>query len=169
MPARNARPDTQRVLRALRNGRARRRRHPASARHPGVGPKLVNLVVTLPRAAWTVALVRRLARTVLHGPHVDEECRTTVEIALSEACTNAVRHGAPATHFELRLRVTDRDCVVEVSDAGAGFDYDARPVMPGALALDGRGLAIIARVTDRLDIQRRHPTGTTVRFVKHLT
>lgn len=169
MPARNARPDLRPVPRAVRGARTRRPRYPASTRHTVARPKLVNLVVTLPRAPWTVALARRLARTVLHGPHVGEECRTAVEIALCEACTNAVRHGAPATHYELHLRVTDHDCTVEVTDAGAGFDYDAPPAMPAALALSGRGLAIIARVTDRLDILRRQPTGTIVRFAKRLS
>ncbi|MCW6007264.1 ATP-binding protein [Micromonospora sp. CPCC 205371] len=126
------------------------------------------LRVTLPRASWTVPLARRLTRSFLRHPYVGGDSRADVELALCEACSNAVRHAAPATHYHLRLHVQSATCLVEVADAGDGFDLDHETVMPGDLAVSGRGLAIIASVTDQLEVRRRPPSGILLRFVKHL-
>jgi serine/threonine-protein kinase RsbW len=140
-----------------------------SLHHRVLRPREIDLRLRLPRATWTVPLARGLVRRILGHRLVGEDCRAAVQIALCEACGNAVRHAAPATHYDLRLRVQDATCVVEVADTGTGFAFDPGAVMPPADAVSGRGLAIIARVTDQLEVQRRHPSGALLRFVKHLT
>ncbi|MDQ7905531.1 ATP-binding protein [Phytohabitans sp. ZYX-F-186] len=131
-------------------------------------PSEVNVRVTLPRASWTVPVVRRLSRTVLRRRLVGEECRAAVEVAVCEACSNAVRHADPATHYSLRLAVQQSICLVEVADTGTGFDLPREAMMASAYAVSGRGLALIAHLTDQLEIRRQQPTGTVLRFVKHL-
>ncbi|MGN9907643.1 ATP-binding protein [Phytohabitans sp. LJ34] len=113
-------------------------------------------------------LARRVLRDVLRRSLAGDDCRTAVEIALGEACGNAVRHADPATHYDLHLRVQNGTCLVEVADAGTGFALHQEPTMPAANTVSGRGLAIIAEATDELDVQPRHPSGTLLRFVKHL-
>lgn len=128
----------------------------------------VSLQVALPRATWTVPVARRMVRHLLRRRQVGEDCRTAVEIALCEACSNAVRHAAPATHYKLKLRIRQTACLVEVTDTGTGFELAQQAVMPGVEAVSGRGLALIAQLTDRFEILRQHPTGTLLRFVKQL-
>lgn len=72
----------------------------------------------------------RLICTTLSASDLDQDLVDNVELAVSEACTNAMRHSrtgdANATmivHFEL---YEDR-LVVEVKDQGAGFDLDKVP------------------------------------------
>ena len=102
-----------------------------------------------------------------------------VKLALTEACTNSVRHaydangGSVAITYEL---YADR-LVVEVVDEGGGFER-GRPVLhepavhqpDGAdeLAVGGLGLAIIDAISDELAVDRRSGGGSTLRFVKHL-
>lgn len=59
----------------------------------------------------------------LPGSFVDD-----VELAVSEACTNAIRH---AVHADASAMVTvsfyvnEAQLIIEISDQGAGFDFDA--------------------------------------------
>jgi hypothetical protein len=71
----------------------------------------------------------RVLRHVLRCPLAGDDCRTAVEIALGEACANAVRHADPATHYEVHLRVRDATCLVEVTDAGTGFALHHQPAV----------------------------------------
>jgi len=98
-----------------------------------------------------------------------------VKLALTEACTNSVRHaygasgGAVAITYELH---TDR-LVVEVVDEGGGFER-SQPVVEqrdGAdeLLVGGLGLAIIDAISDELAIDKRTGGGSKLRFVKHLS
>jgi serine/threonine-protein kinase RsbW len=148
-------------------GRLRHRRRTPHLPGHGMRAPETALQVTLPRATWTVPLARRLARHLLRRAPIGAEGCTAVEIAVGEACSNAVRHAAPASHYELKLRLRDASCLVEVTDAGKGFDLRHDPDMPGTRAVSGRGLPLIARVTDQLEVCRQAPTGTLLRFVKN--
>lgn len=137
-------------------------------RSRGASTRDVSVRFALPRATWTVPVARRMARHLLRHRLIGEDCRTAVELALCEACSNAVRHAAPATHYKVWLRIRQTACLVEVTDTGAGFELAEEPVMPGVEAVSGRGLALIAQLTDRLEVLRQHPAGTLLRFVKQL-
>jgi serine/threonine-protein kinase RsbW len=97
-----------------------------------------------------------------------------LKLALTEACTNSVRHayrdgtGLVEIVYELH---SDR-LVVEVSDSGEGFEpADARASLPTTdeLAEGGLGIAIIEALADELEIGERDAGGSRLRFVKHLT
>jgi serine/threonine-protein kinase RsbW len=100
-----------------------------------------------------------------------EELLGDVKLALTEACTNSVRHayddgtGAVSIAYELHL---DR-LVVEVVDDGRGFDNRrARPDSEDELNEGGLGIAIIEALTDQLEIGRGSAGGSRLRFVKRL-
>lgn len=132
---------------------------------PGRGERMIDARVTLPRERWTVPVARHLARVLLDGARVTGDARDDIEIAVSEACGNAVRHARPADRYHLRLHVGGGACMVEVADEGPGFTPPASPASTGASS--GRGLAIIRRLADELEVRRRRP-GTLVRFRKRL-
>jgi serine/threonine-protein kinase RsbW len=119
--------------------------------------------ITLGRLALTaIAGVRPLSDETLHD----------LKLALTEACTNSVRHayndegrGSVDILYELR---GDR-LAVEVGDAGAGFDPGVATTDVEKLEEGGLGIAIIRAVTDEVEIAERQGGGSKLRFVKRLT
>jgi anti-sigma regulatory factor (Ser/Thr protein kinase) len=83
-------------------------------------------------------------------------------LALDEVIANAQEHGRPPIRVEAWA---DGRLVVEVSDAGAGFDrarvWSTHP--PPALGRRGRGLWIIRQLTDLVSVSSG-ADGTTVRI-----
>jgi serine/threonine-protein kinase RsbW len=119
--------------------------------------------VTLGRLALT-----GLARL---GPFSDEELGD-LQLAVTEACTNSVRHayrdGAGVVEILYELH-RDR-VVVEVTDDGDGFVPPEEAVLDGngEPAEGGLGIAIIRAVSDELEIGARDGGGSRLRFVKLL-
>jgi serine/threonine-protein kinase RsbW len=115
----------------------------------------------------------RLALTALAGVRpVSDETLHDLKLALTEACTNSVKHayeeGGEGTVDILYELQPDR-LAVEVGDAGAGFE----PLHPdGAngdeLSEGGLGIEIIRAVTDEVEIEPREGGGSRLRFVKFL-
>jgi serine/threonine-protein kinase RsbW len=100
-----------------------------------------------------------------------DEVLGDVKLALTEACTNSVRHaydggsGAVSIAYELH----DDRLVVEVVDDGTGFDRVGAAVDPeDELNEGGLGIAIIEALTDELEISRGAAGGSRLRFVKRL-
>jgi serine/threonine-protein kinase RsbW len=122
--------------------------------------------ITLGRLALT-GLVR------LRPEPLSQEVLGDLKLALTEACTNSVRHayadgqGSVEILYELH---PDR-LVVEVTDDGEGFEPPAAPsdVLDGVeLTEGGLGIAIIEALADELEIQEREQGGSSLRFVKLL-
>ena len=123
--------------------------------------------ITLGRLALT-----GIAR--LRPEPLSQEVLGDLKLALTEACTNSVRHayrdGAGLVHIVYELH-RDR-LVVEVSDSGEGFHAPtARAAVKEAdeLAEGGLGIAIIEALADELEIGEGDGGGSRLRFVKHLT
>lgn len=95
-----------------------------------------------------------------------------LKLALTEACTNSVRHayangdGMVEIVYELHA---DR-LVVEVRDEGQGFDAPAVPPAPdrAELAEGGLGIAIIQALSDEFELGEGTQGGSRLRFVKLL-
>jgi serine/threonine-protein kinase RsbW len=129
--------------------------------------------LTFPAKAEYITL-GRLALTGIArlGPaRFSDEVLGDVKLALTEACTNSVRHaydggsGAVSIAYELH---SDR-LVVEVADDGRGFDRTGSPIDPDdELNEGGLGIAIIEALTDELEISRGSAGGSRLRFVKRL-
>jgi len=122
--------------------------------------------ITLGRLALT-----GIAR--LRAEPLPQEVLGDLKLALTEACTNSVRHayadgeGLVEILYELHA---DR-LVVEVSDHGEGFEPPSEP--SAALADDdlsegGLGIAIIEALADEFEIGESTYGGSRLRFVKRL-
>ena len=104
----------------------------------------------------------RLARQVFGAwlerqPGVDVDGIDDLLVAVSELCTNAVTHssGAPGS-VALRAWIDCDEVVVEVEDDGDGFDLhagDRTTVLPGIGQEHGRGLFIVAALTDHISVR----------------
>ena len=127
--------------------------------------------LTIPAKAEYIML-GRLALTSLARlrPLSDEEL-SDVKLALTEACSNSVRHayddGAGMVEILYELH-TDR-LVVEVADGGYGFvPPEERASDPEELSEGGLGIAIIRALSDEFEVGERSGGGSRLRFVKLL-
>jgi len=57
--------------------------------------------LVLPRETLSIPVIRRVLGDALHGLGVSHGCTADILVAVSEACTNAVRHAEKATRYEV--------------------------------------------------------------------
>ncbi|MFI6603172.1 ATP-binding protein [Nonomuraea sp. NPDC050536] len=111
-------------------------------------------------------MVRRVLGDAMRSLHVSETCISDLLLAVSEACSNAVRHGGPANRYEVAASIGYGQCDVRITDNGGGVP--AMPVhFPPPETENGRGLLIMRSVVDELSFAAG-PRGTTVHLRKTL-
>lgn len=115
----------------------------------------------IPAQAEYVALARAVLEGMAGVHPLPEETLADLKLALTEACTNAVRHSG-ADAVEIVLDLADDRVTVEVADDGRGFD----PAKVERGDEGGLGLAVIRAVTDEVELGGEG--GTRLRFVKRL-
>jgi serine/threonine-protein kinase RsbW len=125
----------------------------------------ISVRLNLPREVDSVPAVRRLLRCALSAFHVNREDGDDLELALTEACANVVRHAAGADGIEVRLDVAEDRCAIDVADNGAGFDADAvADPEPGSER--GRGLFLIKALSDNVRMHSTPRSGSLIHFEK---
>jgi serine/threonine-protein kinase RsbW len=127
--------------------------------------------LTFPAKAEYITLGRLALTGLAKLRPLSEETLGDLKLALTEACTNCVRHayverpGTVEITYELRA---DR-FTVEVSDDGTGFDYANGHGFDDELVEGGLGLEIIRAVADEFElVERQGRPGSRLRFVKLL-
>lgn len=124
---------------------------------------LVRAQLALPRDARFVPIMRNLAGCLLHDVHVPQDAADDIEIAVTEACANVIRHAEGTDHYDVLVEVGVEGCTVEVVDVGPGF------AEPRSVATDdaetGRGLFLMRALMDDLQFLRQDDR-TRVRLVK---
>jgi serine/threonine-protein kinase RsbW len=131
--------------------------------------------LTIPAKAEYITLGRLALTGIarLRSEQLGEEVLGDLKLALTEACTNSVRHayaGGEGT-VEITYELYADRFVVEVSDEGEGFEPppDASAKLDeDELSEGGLGIAIIEALADELQITERAAGGSSLRFVKHL-
>jgi serine/threonine-protein kinase RsbW len=122
--------------------------------------------LNLPREAGSVPAVRRLLRCALTMLHIDRRHGDDLEIAVTEACANVVRHARGAEKFEVRLVVGEDRCAIDVVDNGSGFDPATMDHQPGPADQHGRGLFLIKALSENVRLQSSPRTGSLIHFEK---
>jgi anti-sigma regulatory factor (Ser/Thr protein kinase) len=92
------------------------------------------------------------------------------QTAITEAVTNAVRHGSPQGEADQFLvsayRLIDVSLAVDVSDSGPGLrPHEQMPAMPEPEATSGRGLPLMQELADAIQYLPS-ATGMRVRLIK---
>jgi serine/threonine-protein kinase RsbW len=116
--------------------------------HSGEATADVEFCLVFPGEAVSVPVMRRVLGDTLSRLGMDERCVGDILLAVTEACSNVVRHAGPGRRYEVVAHVGSKRCLLEIVDSGRGVDSsDAirrrrirRPVAP------------VARL-------RRHPPG----------
>ncbi|WP_214109951.1 ATP-binding protein [Acrocarpospora catenulata] len=127
----------------------------------------IEFSLALPRDAIGIPMVRRVLGDALRSLGVTEECVSDILLATSEACANAVRHGGPATRYQVRATIDDGRCELRVADRGLGLTSIPQQYPPGETE-NGRGILIMQSVVDEISFDITPGSGTTVRLRKSL-
>jgi len=93
-----------------------------------------------------------------------------LKLALTEACTNSVRHAYAerAGTVEIVYELYPDRLEVVVVDQGEGFTRQAERNGDDELSEGGLGIAIIEALSDELEITQLDEGGSRLRFVKKL-
>ncbi len=125
----------------------------------------------LPAVLAEIDGVRRWSGRLMRDAGVAEETIFDLELAVTEALANSIRHGLGEGRgklIELSLEIDSRRIALAISDHAPSFD----PALVPAPDLDdpgegGYGLHLIAQLTDELS-RREEPDGsTTVTLIKY--
>ena len=127
--------------------------------------------IRIPRSAEFVRVARMAACAVASQLDFTYDVIKDVELAVGEACANAVEHVADESCNEVVVRFTigDDQLTMEVLDRGQGFDHEQAGKLgeeewdePGGL-----GLLVIRELMDEMSVSCDPSTGTCVRMVKY--
>jgi serine/threonine-protein kinase RsbW len=129
----------------------------------------VTLALSLPREEASVGIARHICRDALVTLGVSHDCVAEVELAVTEACTNVLKHAASRTHeYEVQVEVDASTCQISVIDAGNHFHMAEEPEPVPVTAESGRGLFLMRAMVDRLDLDHEPEAGTVVKLTKEL-
>ena len=112
-----------------------------------------------------------IARTLKRYRGDREELAYQINLVLTEAMTNAIRHANeddPAKEIHISITIVDRTLSIKVFDQGEGFDVTALP-LPDFKGLDehGRGIYIIRAIMDSVTY-RKYQRGHVLEMTKLL-
>jgi anti-sigma regulatory factor (Ser/Thr protein kinase) len=118
------------------------------------------LRLTIPARAENVVLARRAVQELSVKLGLPERLVEDIRLAVTEACTNVVRHAYAEAGGALTLRVHPREpgILIEVLDAGCGESC----IRSGDSA--GLGLPLIAALSQRHEIELPPGGGRVVRM-----
>ena len=130
------------------------------------------VALTIPARAEYIALCRLALTGIARTRALRQEVVADLKLALTEACSNSVRHAYEEGRdgvVQVSYRLDGERIEVEVRDDGAGFDPAVLERAQEELDEGGLGIAIIRAVTDELDIgPNPNGAGSRLRFAKYL-
>ncbi len=134
-------------------------------------PIEARIELTIPARAEYITLGRLALAGVARLRPLGDETLGDLKLALTEACSNSVRHAygdGGAGRVEIVYELRPDSIAVEVADEGSGFELasgeNGRELNEGGL-----GIAIIRALTDELEVVNgANGTGSRLRFVKFL-
>jgi serine/threonine-protein kinase RsbW len=131
------------------------------------------VALTIPARPEFVVLSRLALTGLARTRGLTEELVADLKLALTEACSNSVRHAYDEGRdgvVEIRYELGDDRLQIEVADEGNGFDPEVVAAAEKDLDEGGLGLAIIRALTDELSIGARpRGGGSCLRFTKLLS
>jgi serine/threonine-protein kinase RsbW len=129
--------------------------------------------LTIPAKAEYISLSRLALAGLSRVRDFSDETLADLKLALTEACSNSVRHAYDEGegHVDISFELRDDRLIVEVADDGAGFEPAEIASNGGEADLSegGLGIAIIRSIADEVEIGGGPSgKGSRLRFVKLL-
>lgn len=131
---------------------------------------VVTFSLSLPRDEASVPIVRHLCRSALNDFGVQSRCVADIELAVTEACTNVLKHAEGTNDiYDVTVGIDEHDCMIRVIDSGGGFDHHGvgrEEALAGAES--GRGIHLMRALVDNVRFTSRPEEGTVVHLEKEL-
>jgi serine/threonine-protein kinase RsbW len=126
--------------------------------------------LSIPAKAEYIVLCRLALTGLARRRALDPELLADLKLALTEACSNSIRHAYDdgSGTVEVRYELAADRLSIEVLDEGSGFDPEAPTTAEDELDEGGLGIAIIRALVDELEIESSG-SGSTLRLTKFLT
>jgi serine/threonine-protein kinase RsbW len=127
--------------------------------------------LTIPAKAEYITLGRLALTGLSRLRPLGEETLADLKLALTEACSNSVRHAYAGGQgaVEILYELHDDRLAIEVVDDGAGFGEGGAHEPGDDLVEGGLGIAIIRAIADEFELGPRNGgRGSRLRFVKLL-
>ena len=127
--------------------------------------------LTIPARAEYLVFCRLVLAGLARTREIEPETLADMKLAVTEACANSVRHAyeSEGGNVAVRFRLGVDDIAIDVEDEGRGFHPPARTAVPRAARETGMGLALIASLTDDLEVSSGEGgRGSRISFRKHL-
>ena len=128
----------------------------------------------IPAKAEYVSLGRLALSGLLRSRGYSDDDIADLKLALTEACSNSVRHAYDHDNGQVHLAfVVHPDRVtIEIRDEGGGFHEDdvdcpeCRGIPEIRLSEGGMGISIIRAVVDEFDLRKANGGGTVLLLTK---
>ncbi|MFN2467723.1 MAG: ATP-binding protein [Gaiellaceae bacterium] len=127
--------------------------------------------LTIPARAEFIILGRLALTGLCRARDVPDDVLRDLKLALTEACTNAVRHAyedGGDGEVEILYELGEDRIAIEVADGGGGFDPPESGNGSSELGEGGLGIAIIKALTDEFEVASAPDGGSRLRFVRFL-
>jgi serine/threonine-protein kinase RsbW len=129
--------------------------------------------LAIPARAEYISLCRLALAGLGRTSGLDDELIADLKLALTEACSNSIRHAYPDADgtVEVVYALFRDRLVIEVADSGGGFVRpDNRVNDAGDLTEGGLGMAIMEAIADELEVgPGADGRGSRLRLVKRLS
>ena len=126
--------------------------------------------LTIPAKPEYITLSRLALAGLSRIRSFSDETLADLKLALTEACSNSVRHAYDdgEGHVDISFELRDDRLIVEVADDGTGFEPDEGAKSDDdVLSEGGLGIAIIRSIADEVEIEGGpNGKGSRLRFVK---
>jgi serine/threonine-protein kinase RsbW len=106
--------------------------------------------LTLPARPENVSVIRHVLGAFAESLRLPDDLVEDLRLAVTEACTNVVRHAYPPDHagpVEVSIQPLEEHVTVVVSDHGRGIGTSSDTTGPGL------GLPLIAAIAEAVDLQ----------------
>jgi serine/threonine-protein kinase RsbW len=128
----------------------------------------------IPAKAEYVVIGRLALSGLMRGRGYSDDTVADLKLALTEACSNSVRHAYDHDDGQVHLAfvVGEEKVTVAIRDEGGGFHEDdvdcpeCQGLPEFELAQGGMGISIIRAVVDELDLRKPDSGGTELVLTK---
>lgn len=127
------------------------------------------LKISVPGKPEYVSTVRMTISALAHSAGFDVEDIEDIKVAVSEACTNVVRHGkSEQNDYDVFCELSEDRLMISVADHAGGYDTACycmpEPENPRE---GGMGIFVIRALMDEVDIFSEIGFGTRIQMIKY--
>lgn len=127
------------------------------------------LKFSVPGKPEYVRTIRMAVSSVASNLGFDVEAIDDIKVAVSEACTNVVKHGKQCESiYEVSCEISENGIIISVVDTVGGYDIDSyTPPNLSQPKENGLGLLIIEALMDEVLVTSKIGIGTEIRMTKY--